>query len=260
MLTFTQIEARKGRLTGSRIACLMTADAPAILRLYREMIGEEREEDLSRIWPVQLGSATEQLNLDWYEMKGNPLSRRGEVVIHPHHDWAAATLDAWDDTLACPVEAKHCGGREPFEVVVDRYQPQLQWECEVTGATQCVFSVIMGANEPVVEYIDRHPGYAGEMVRRGQQFMHCVAARTPPVVLPAVPPPVDASKIYDFTGDNRWANSAATWLATKAYARECIEAEKYLKSIVPEDAKKVTGYGVQITRDRARRLSLREMT
>lgn len=260
MLTPIQHEARKGRLTGSRIACLMTADAPAIMRLYREMIGLEQPEDLSRVWPVQLGSATEQLNLDWYEMKGNPLSRRGEVVIHPHHDWAAATLDAWDQALACPVEAKHCGGREPFEVIVDRYQPQMQWEMECTTASQCVMSVIMGANEPVVEYIERDAGYAAEMVKRGEQFIRCVMRQIEPVVLPAVPPPVDASKIYDFAGNNQWANSAAIWLATKASARECIEAEKYLKSIVPEDAKKVIGYGVQITRDRARRLSLRELT
>src|SRR5262245_43762424 len=127
MLTPTQIEARKGKLTASRIACLMTGDASAIIKLYREMIGEEQEADLSQVWPVQLGATTEGLNLDWYEMKRNPLSRRGEVVVHPRYDWAACTLDAWDDTLCCPVEAKHVGGREPFEVVVDRYQPQMQW-------------------------------------------------------------------------------------------------------------------------------------
>lgn len=37
-------------------------------------------------------------------------------------------------------------------------------------------------------------------------------------------------------------------------------AEKFLKSIMPDDVRKVIGYGVQITRDRARRLALREIT
>jgi predicted phage-related endonuclease len=261
MLSPAQIEARKGRLTASRVACLMTGDAEKILRLYREMIGEAVEEDLSDVWAVQLGVATEQLNCDWFERKNlTPVTRRGEVVVHPQHDWAACTLDGWIDALRCPLESKHVGGREPLEVVIDRYQPQLQWECEVTGAKQCALSVIMGASEPVVEFIERDADYAAEMVRRGRQFMDCVAARRPPVALEPVQPPIDVSKYYDMTGRNEWANAAATWLATKATARECADAEKYLKSIVPPDAKKCTGYGVAITRDRAGRLSLREIT
>ena len=63
----------------------MTGDAEKIDRLYREMIGEEIEEDLSHVWPVQLGEATEQLNLDWMERERLELSRRGEVVVHPVH-------------------------------------------------------------------------------------------------------------------------------------------------------------------------------
>jgi predicted phage-related endonuclease len=239
----------------------MTADAGKILQLYREMIGEALEEDLSRVWPVRLGEATEGLNLEWYERKNNcTLTRQGEVVIHPRHDWAAATLDGWDPTLQCPVEVKHTGGREPLEVIIDRYQPQMQWQMEVTSATQCALSVIMGASEPIVEFIERDADYAAEMVVRGRQFMDCVARRTIPVTLPAVAAPIDASKIYSMDGDNRWANSAATWLATKVAARECADAEKYLKSIVPPDARKCTGYGVTVTRDRAGRLSLREIT
>jgi hypothetical protein len=63
MLTKAQIEQRQGKLTASRVACLMTGDAEKILRLYKEMIGEEDEEDLSRVWPVALGVAAEQLQL-----------------------------------------------------------------------------------------------------------------------------------------------------------------------------------------------------
>jgi hypothetical protein len=98
MLSPAQIEARKGKLTASRVACLMTGDATEIMRLYLEMIGEERPENLSDVWPVQLGSATEQLNLDWFERKNRmPVTRRGEVVVHPDYPWAACTLDGWID-------------------------------------------------------------------------------------------------------------------------------------------------------------------
>jgi predicted phage-related endonuclease len=156
------------------------------------------------------------------------------------------------------IEAKHVGGREPIEVVIDRYQPQAQWIMACTGTKQIAFSIIIGASEPIVEIVARDDDYIQEMVHRGQQFMACVAARKPPVVLPPVAPPVDASRFYDLTGNNQWAAAAGIWLATKAAARDCTDAEKTLKSIVPADARKAVGYGVQIARDRAGRLSVRE--
>jgi predicted phage-related endonuclease len=259
MLTHVQLDARKGKLTASRIACLMTGDAPKIMDIYLEMIGEKLRDDLSHVWPVRLGIATESLQLDWYEERSaSTVSRRGDVVVHNRHDWAACTLDGWDEILNCPVEVKHVGGREPLEVVIDRYQPQLQWQMEVTGATQCVLSVIMGANVPIVEYIDRDADYAAEMVKRGAQFMACVAARCVPVVLEPLPAPADASRIYDMSRNNSWGSEAFIWRENKPAADRCRDAEKILKALVPDDAKKCHGYNIQITRDRAGRLSLRE--
>lgn len=258
MLTDAQITARMGKLTASRIACLMRGEREAILRLWEEMIGARAEEDLSAVWPVQLGATTEQLNLDWFEKKNGVVTRRGEVVKHPLYDWAACTLDGWSTVNNCPIETKHVGGREPLEIVIERYQPQMQWQMEVTGATQCAISIIQGADAPVVEFIPRDEAYAAEMIRRGAQFMECVKHRMPPVELAPAAAPVDATKTYDMTGKNMWADQAAIWLANKAAADAYKAAEKVLKEQVPEDAKKCTGHGVRITRDRAGRLSLRE--
>jgi len=259
MLTADQISARTGKLTASRIGCLMHGDAIAIYNLWLEMTGQQFEqENLLRVWPVQLGVVTEQLNLDWYEMKNSAVDRRGAVVVHPRLPWAAATLDGWITELQCPIECKHVGGREPLEVIIERYQPQMQWQMEVSGAWQCALSVIFGANEPVVEFIDRDEAYAIEMVRRGAQFMQHVADRTPPVVLNAVAAPIDASKVYDMYGNNQWASHADEWLSTRDAADAHKTAEKALKAMVPEDAKKAFGHSIQITRDRAGRLSLRK--
>ena len=188
----------------------MKGDAKAIYNLWLEMTGQEFEsEDLSRVWPVQLGACTEDLNLDWYTLKNNSvITRRGEVVVHPRYDWAAVTLDGWIDDLNCPIEAKHVGGREPLEVIIERYWPQMGWQMEVTGAEQCALSVIMGASAPIVEFIPREDSYIAEMVTRGEQFMQHVANKTPPVVLEAVPAPIDASKVYDMASDNVWGDQA----------------------------------------------------
>ena len=259
MLTAEQIAARTGKLTASRIACLMRGDKAAIMRLYREMVGNEPAEDLSGIWPVQLGACTEKLNLDWFEAKHGVLTRRGEVVRHPSLPWAAATLDAWSPSLACPVETKHVGGREPLDTIIERYQPQCQWQMEVTRASRCALSIIQGADEPIREFINVAPDYIAEMVRRGAQFMECIAQRTPPVVLDPAPAPVDATRDHDMAGNNAWANYAAVWLEHEGHVTVAKEAEKLLKTAVPADARTCFGHGVRITRDRAGRLSLRKL-
>jgi hypothetical protein len=116
----------------------------------------------------------------------------------------------------------------------------------------------MGASEPIVEYLDLDTEYAAELLGRAAAFWRCVETGEPPVELPAVPAPIDAKATYDMTGDNEWADKAWIWLHVKHYADECWQAEKVLKSRVPPDAKRCTGHGVVIVRNRAGHLSLRE--
>lgn len=258
-LNAAQIARRAGKLTASRVACLMTGDRAQIMRLWREMIGEELPEDLSHVWPVRLGEVTEALQLDWFEEKQHSeITRRGEVVIAPDLDWAACTLDGWIDAMACPIECKHVGGREPIEVVIDRYQPQMQWIMRVTGAKEIALSMIIGANAPIVEFINYDEWYAAEAVARGMQFMESVNERRWPVELPAVPPPIDTKAVYDMSTSNEWCNYAVEWLDTRDAAKRNEDSGKLLKAMVPPDAHKAHGRGVRITRDRAGRLSLRE--
>lgn len=262
MLTAGQIAAREGRLTASRVACLMEGNEAAILDLWREMVGDPTfvSRDLSGAWPVQLGIATEALNLRWYERKtGRPLSRQGEVVIHPSVQWAACTLDAWDGKMECPVEAKHVGGREALGTIVARYWPQLAWQMEVTGAEQAVLSVIEGGNEPVIEVVDRDAAYADELWSRARAFMACVDSLTPPVADDAVSPPVKAERVIDMFGQNEWASEAVVWLENREAGKRADAAEKALKSLMPADAARCHGYGVEIIRNRAGRLTLKEI-
>lgn len=238
----------------------MTGDEVKIYRLWQEMIGDPSfvQEDLSGVWPVRLGSVTEELNLDWYERKYGTVTRRGEVVVGSP-EWMAATLDGWCETRKICIECKHVGGRESFDTVRARYQPQLHWQGLVTKTNQVAFSVIVAANEPLVEFIDLDPDYSKELMTRAASFMLCVETLTPPVACPAVKAPIKAEKIYDMRGSNYWASAAPEWMATKAAARMNAELEKELKAAVPADAAKCFGYGVQITRDRAGRLSLKEV-
>lgn len=260
-LSAAQLSARDGRLTASRVGALMTGDAEKIMLLWQEMVGDPAfvPDDLSGVWPVQLGIATEPLNLSWYTRKtGRSLTRVGEIVIHPRADWAAATLDAWDAALPGPVEAKHVGGREPLATVIARYQPQIHWQMIVTEARQAAFTIIEGANEPVVENVALDDRYATELWSRAEAFMACVWSLTPPVALAAVEAPVKAERIIDMTGKNEWASEAVAWLENAPAKKLAEAAEKAIKAMVPSDAARVFGHGIVVSRDKAGRLALRE--
>lgn len=260
MLTQEQIKLRAGKLTASRVGILMSGNEAKIYDLWREVCGDPEyvAPDLSRIWPVQLGSHTEVLNLDWYALKrGVEVTRRGEVVIHPKFDWAAATLDGWDDSECVPIETKHVGGREPLDRILARYCAQFHWQMIVTETKYLFASIIEAANEPLIERIEFDHDYAAELWQRAVKFMGHVETLTAPVPMPAVVSPVSADILYDMTGRNEWADSAVVWLDTYVASKKAIAAEKALKILVPSDAKVCRGHGVEVSRDRAMRLSLR---
>lgn len=262
MLSPDQLRQRDGKLTASRVACLMTGDAEKILNLWRDLVGDPAyvDEDLSSIWAVQLGSHTEVLNLDWYEKRtGKSLSRRGDVVVHELFDWAAATLDGWDEAIGAPVECKHVGGFEKMPAILERYSPQAHWQMIVTGANQCVFSIIEGAREPIIEIVDLDDAYAAELLERAKQFMECVRSLTPPITFAPVAAPVKAEKTYDMNGNNAWASDAITWATTRQSAKDNAAADKALKSLIPADAIKCFGHGITASRSKSGAISIREI-
>lgn len=260
-LTAEQQRLREGRLTASAVGPLMTGEADKLLNLWRLMVGDPdfEDRDWDRFWPARLGSASEALSLEWYGYTtGRPVARCGEVVIHPVHDWAAATLDGFDDGLVGPVEAKHVGGFEPRDRIVARYLPQVTWQMDVTGTKRAALSIIEGAKEPVIELVEWDAAYSAELWRRADAFMECVRSLTAPVAIEPVAAPVAAVIEYDFTGRNEWAAHAGAWIDNRTAAKAFAASEKGLKGLVPADAAKCTGHGIAITRDRAGRLSIKE--
>lgn len=261
MLTETQIRQRDGKLTASRVGVLMGGDPQKIHDLWREMTGDPSyvPEDLSDVWPVQLGSHTESLHLDWIQKRlVEPVTRRGEVVTAKGNEWAAATLDGWLDKV--PVECKHVGAYQKPDDIRARYQAQLHWQMMVTNTKKCVLSVIYGASEPVQEIVDFNEEYGAELAKRAEQFMHCVETLTPPVALPEVAAPVkiETYRKVDMSGSNSWAEHATIWITNKLTAKLFEIATKELKTLVEIDVGEAFGAGVIVTRNKAGSLSIKE--
>src|SRR3954447_22358850 len=90
--SFTQ--DRRSFIGGSDARIIMGEDETALLRLWREKRGEVAPEDLSGNLIVQLGTATEHLNRDWYERNtGQVITEVQRRIFHLVKRWMAATLD-----------------------------------------------------------------------------------------------------------------------------------------------------------------------
>jgi predicted phage-related endonuclease len=252
-LTPEQKAARQGKLTASSIGSLVSGDKERIMNLWREMVGDPGyvEPDFSDNWPVRLGEVTEGLNLDWYEKKhGVSLTRRGEVVIHPDHDWAAATLDGFDPVLLCPVETKHVGGWEKTETIIQRYFPQMTWQMECTKSNKCAISIIAGAAEPYVEYVNYDKDYADELMARANRFMNHVWMMTEPVIIEPAPiyVPHEQMRELNLTTNNAYAEAADDWLLNRGHAEKFAKSVEAIKGMVPADVRRIYGRGLQAKR------------
>ena len=242
----------------------MTGDKAKIMAVWRELCGDPtyEEENLDEVWAVQLGTTTEALNLEWYErVNAAQLVRRGVVVTHPDYSWAAATLDGFDPRIPGPVEAKHVSGFEKYDVVLQRYMPQLHWQMEVTQTRKAALSVIQGGRAPTVEVVDYDKAYADELMARALRLMECVWNMTPPVEME----PVELKRIsrmvdYNMTGNNQWAAAAADWLKHKEAAKSWDTSVETIKGLIANDAASATGYGIVAKRDKANRISIKPIT
>src|SRR5450759_2750803 len=101
LLTMGHLPDRRSFIGGSDARIIMGDDEPALLRLWREKMGEVEPEDLSGNLIVQLGQATEDLNRLWYERNsGHTVKDIQRRVLHPVNRWMAATLDGMVEGLS----------------------------------------------------------------------------------------------------------------------------------------------------------------
>lgn len=261
MLSPSQIAAREGKCTASFLPILMAGKEDAILNEWRRLVGDPawEPENLDDVWPVAFGSFVETFALDWHERKtGHELSRRGEVVVHPHLIYCCCTLDAYREHDSTVIDNKAIGAYRKIDDVLGYYAPQLIMQRACVGADNAALLIVHGGAEPVEYAVTWDTIYEAEVWQRVLEFWRCVETLTPPYAFAPIAAPVKAEKSYDYGTNNHWCSEAVAWLQNKQAAKDFAAAEKTLKSIVPADAARVTGGGITATRDKANRLSIRE--
>jgi predicted phage-related endonuclease len=250
---------RRHFIGGSDARIIMGNDQAALVRLWREKRGEVEPEDLSDNLIVQLGTATEDLNRQWYERNtGNAVGSIQRRLIHPIHKWMAATLDGLVDPGGDVFEAKFMlPWNFSEEAAAEKHMAQLQHNMWVTASRTAVLSIITGGGKWVEMTIPADPLYQHLLLTAERKFWRCVETGEPPHLFGIEPPRprIEAIRTVDMSGSNAWAEFASLYRLTRPAALDHDRAKSELKALVPEDAKEASGHGVRAKRSKSGAIS-----
>ena len=255
MKNLSATPSRRTYIGGSDTRTIMGSDESALIRLWREKRGEAEPDDLSGNLIVQLGSATEKLNLAWYER--NTSRRVRDVQRHVRHSlipWMGATLDGIVDGIEAVFESKFM---LPWsfseEAAVEKYMPQLQHNMWVTQLRSAVLSIITGGGKWVEITVPVDPLYLSVLVAAEKKFWRCVQFGETPHIINAEPPRprIEAVRIVDMSSSNSWTELAGVFRNTRQAYLDHESAKAELKALMPEDAKEAIGHGVRAKRSKS---------
>lgn len=256
-----QRAARADKVTASFAPYLMAGDEAKILREWQRLVEspEYEAEDLSQSWPVQFGSYVEPFALDWWERKtGLPLTRRGESVTHPDLPHVSCTLDAYRAEDACVIDCKAPGKWRKLEDVLAFYPAQLVVQRACLRADKAALLIVHGGGEPEEHTVTWDAAYEVAVWERISWFWECCETLTPPVAVTPVVAPVAAVRIADMSSSNAWGEWADKWLASKEAAKTFTKAVDELKALIPADAKKAHGHGIEASRSAKGAITIKE--
>lgn len=264
-LTKEQLIAREGKITASFAPVLMSGDEAKILNEWKLLVGDPTWEPWGNMeydWLPSFGAYVEKFIIDWHERKTkDPLTCRGDVVVHPEMPHIACTLDAFRKSENRVVDCKNFHSYRRLDDALPYYVPQLivQKACKKATAASLLFS--HGGMEPKEQDMQWPVDYEEKVWRRIDQFWQCVVSMTPPVAMPdeSAPPPPNKRKSYSFEGNNKWADLAATWLENHEAGKKADDAKDALKKLMPRDASDATGHGVVITRSEGNKLFVKKV-
>ena len=226
-------------------------------------------EDLSGIFHVQLGNVTEKFNLAWQADANDwKLRFEDEVIRHSKYPFIGALVDAigWnfigkDSEMIGEfvIDAKHISELNEWntiEKVSERYYWQAQNNMLATGIHQFCLSIIAGNKLQKPVWIAFNKEHAKEYLELAKKFWkHIEEGKRPNPVegKDAVEIPTEFID-YNMNGNNQWANNCIDFIENETAAKLFEISKKTLKQLTPKNARKATGHGVEIKRDRAGRL------
>ena len=233
--------------------------------LYLEKIGEQDPEDLSDNLRVQIGIATEHINIQWLERELDTEITRN-VIVKPE-GFMASNLDGVTKAIQL-VECKHTSERNRMELVAQNYYPQLQHYMMHTDTDMIHLAVIFGNARWESTIITSDPTYQMQLKSVETIFWDCVNEKKLPsnhldsLFGAKIKAPTDIKlsgmRKVDLSDNTIYKKAVKQYHETKPYVKLHDEAKSTIKEVVPDDAYEVTGGGIVIKRSKNNTLTIRE--
>lgn len=187
MLTPEQLALRTHTLGASEIAAVAGLNpwrSAHDVWLEKMGLADEHENHATRV-----GNLIEPIILQLYCEDTKASVAHFGTVIHPVHAWMSATPDFAVFGESRVGEIKCVGWRSAthwtseIDGVPDYYRPQLEWQCEVTGADEADMAALIGGTDFRIYRIKRDRELAGMFIDLATKFWRDhVLAKTPPPV------------------------------------------------------------------------------
>ena len=223
--------------------------------------------DLSDVLPVQMGIATEKLNIDWLEKalvnEGYKDTEIERDVTLEQKDFMMSHLDGHIVKPNIIVEAKHTYAMNTLENVAQFYYCQLQHYMMHSGANETYLSVFFGNNEHKWSSIESDPEFHQTLYKAEMAFWKFVEEDKEPTefIQPIEQPKeikLDGMRTLDMK-DNKEMNILIDSLKeVKPYVTMQKQIVNDIKSLVPHDCRKAFGNGITLSRSKKGTLTLRE--
>jgi hypothetical protein len=242
---------RRGFIGGSCARVIMSPDAAALIRLWRE----KRRRICATISSSSSASLPRRsIGLGMSAMPGgsSPTSSAGFNTLCAG-TWRRP-LDGFVNDLDAVFEAKFM---LPWsfseEAAAEKHMAQLQHNMRVTNARSAALSIITGGGKWIEMTIPADALYQHFVVTAERRFWRCVQTGETPLPYGVEPPRprVEAVRIVDMSESNSWAEFAGLFCVTRSAFFDHERAKSELKALIPEDAKEASGHGVRAKRSKS---------
>jgi len=241
------------------------SDATTIMQfkwydLWLVKTGRAESEDLSDNIAVQLGSHTEDFNIKWFEKSTGcfvPLTSQQKqfkktVGVVP----LVGTVDGVLAKTKQIIEAKHTNPFNDMNDMIERYMPQIQLYCHISGAEGCHLSVIFGNSKWQSAFVHYDEDYFNKMMVFINNFWWYVINDKEPVGIDTPEDisinhiPVDNMVVRDASMDNAFVDASITYINGLEQNKVFENAKKDLKNMVGSNEREVFCDYLTIRRDK----------
>ena len=232
---------RKGFVGGSDLYRILNGEWYS---LWLEKTGRKEPDDLSDVFAVQLGVATEDFHLDWFgKVSGYNIIERGKVFEYTYKGIPFRGMtDGYIEGNEI-VECKHTSSFRKMSDMLSTYMGQLHLYMFTSNTSTICFSVIFGNKHEWVRVSFNHE-YWANCLDRIEEFWWFVDNDLPPPDVDAKSMDwsevlIDELKVRDASDDNYFMSLAHDYASLHAQSKQFEAIKKDLRSQIEDSEREV---------------------